>query len=168
MKQRLAVLGSTGSIGVQTLDVVGAHRDMFEITVLTARRNWQMLARQAVEFDADCVVIADESLYDALSEALSATDVKVYAGAQAMEEVVRGSNVDVVVNALVGYAGLLPTVAAVETGKKVALANKETLVVGGELSCGLRPRTVRRSCRSTPNIRRYSSAWRANTLPCGG
>lgn len=133
MKQRLAVLGSTGSIGVQTLDVVGAHRDMFEITVLTARRNWQMLARQAVEFDADCVVIADESLYDALSEALSATDVKVYAGARAMEEVVRGSNVDVVVNALVGYAGLLPTVAAVETGKKVALANKETLVVGGEL-----------------------------------
>lgn len=133
MKQRIALLGSTGSIGVQTLDIVRANPEQFEITALVANRNWEQLARQAIEFDADCVVIGDEQYYTSLKEALASTDVKVYAGAKAMEEVAAASNVDVVVNALVGYAGLLPTVAAVKQGKKIALANKETLVVGGEL-----------------------------------
>lgn len=133
MKQRIALLGSTGSIGVQTLDIVRENPEQFEITALVANRNWEQLAAQAIEFDADCVVIGDEQYYTSLKEALATTDVKVYAGAKAMEEVAAASNVDVVVNALVGYAGLLPTVAAVRKGKKIALANKETLVVGGEL-----------------------------------
>ncbi|MBR3800644.1 MAG: 1-deoxy-D-xylulose-5-phosphate reductoisomerase, partial [Rikenellaceae bacterium] len=133
MKQRIALLGSTGSIGVQTLDIVRENPEQFEITALVANRNWEQLAAQAIEFDADCVVIGDEQYYTSLKEALDTTDVKVYAGAKAMEEVAAASNVDVVVNALVGYAGLLPTVAAVKQGKKIALANKETLVVGGEL-----------------------------------
>ena len=133
MKQRIALLGSTGSIGVQTLDIVRENPEQFEITALVANRNWEQLAAQAIEFDADCVVIGDEQYYTPLKEALAATDVKVYAGAKAMEEVAAASNVDVVVNSLVGYAGLLPTVAAVKQGKKIALANKETLVVGGEL-----------------------------------
>ena len=133
MKQRLAILGSTGSIGVQTLDTVRDNPGLFEVTALTAHSNWQLLARQAVEFDADCVVIADRQHYDALRAALAGTDVKVYAGSEAIEQVAAGSAVDTVVNALVGYSGLRPTVAAVEAGKKVALANKETLVAGGAL-----------------------------------
>ena len=132
MKQKLAILGSTGSIGVQTLDIVRENPERFEVSVLTANRNWEQLARQAREFDADTAVIADETLYGALREALADTDTKVYAGADAIRQVVAGGNVDVVVNALVGYAGLQPTVAAIEAGKKVALANKESLVVGGE------------------------------------
>lgn len=131
MKQKLAILGSTGSIGVQTLEVVHEHPDRFEVTVLTARRNWQMLARQAVACDAASVVIADKSCYTPLKEALASHPIKVYAGSQAIEQVVQGADVDTVVNALVGYAGLLPTVAALGAGKKIALANKESLVVGG-------------------------------------
>lgn len=131
MKQKLAILGSTGSIGVQTLEVVHEHPDRFEVTALTARRNWRLLARQAVACDASCVVIADKSCYTPLREALSAHPIKVYAGSEAIEQIVRENEVDTVVNALVGYAGLLPTVAALGAGKKVALANKESLVVGG-------------------------------------
>ena len=129
--QRLAILGSTGSIGVQTLDIVRENRSLFEVTTLTANRNWQLLAQQALEFGADSVVIADESKYDELCAALADSDVKVYAGDEALRQVVAAGTVDTVVNALVGYSGLLPTVAAIEAGKKVALANKETLVVGG-------------------------------------
>ena len=123
MKQRIALLGSTGSIGVQTLDIVREN---------SAHRNWEALARQAEEFAPDSVVIADDSKYDALRRALADRPVKVYAGADAIRQVVQADTVDTVVNALVGYAGLLPTVAAIEAGKKVALANKETLVVGGD------------------------------------
>ena len=129
--QRLAILGSTGSIGCQTLDIVRENPSLFEVTTLTARSNWQLLARQAAEFDPDSVVIADESKYDELRAALAGSDVKVYAGEEALRQVVAAGTVDTVVNALVGYSGLLPTVAAIEAGKKVALANKETLVVGG-------------------------------------
>ena len=132
MKQRIALLGSTGSIGVQTLDIVRENPGQFEITTLTAHRNWEALARQAEEFALDSVVIADESKYEPLRRALSGRPVKVYAGDDAIRQVVQAATVDVVVNALVGYAGLLPTVAAIEAGKKVALANKETLVVGGD------------------------------------
>ena len=131
MKQRLAILGSTGSIGRQTLDIVRENPELFGVSVLTAGSNWQLLAQQAVEFDADSVVIADKSLYQALCQALAPHPIKVYAGAEAIAQVVSGSQVDTVVNALVGYSGLRPTVAAIEAGKKVALANKETLVVGG-------------------------------------
>ena len=133
MRQTLAILGSTGSIGVQTLDFVREHPDRFEVATLTAHRNWELLARQAVEFDADSVVIADEQFYQPLKEALAHTDVKVFAGAEAVVQSVENGNIAVVVNALVGYAGMLPTLRAVECGKKVALANKESLVVGGEL-----------------------------------
>lgn len=133
MKQRIALLGSTGSIGVQTLDIVRENADRFEIIALTAHRNWQRLAAQAIEFDADTVVIADEAQYAPLKEALAAYPVKVYAGADAVAQCAATSNIDVVVNALVGYAGFAPTLAAIESGKRVALANKESLVVGGEL-----------------------------------
>ena len=112
MKQRIALLGSTGSIGIQTLDIVRENPGLFEITTLTAHRNWERLARQAVEFDADSVVIADERQYDALRQALDGTSIKVYAGEEALRQVVQSGQVDVVVNALVGYAGLMPTIAA--------------------------------------------------------
>ncbi len=131
MKQKIALLGSTGSIGEQTLDVVRKHGDRFEATVLTAGKNWKRLAEQAVEFGPDAVVIADERFYGDLRDALADRPVKVYAGADAIEQVVRGGSVDTVVNALVGYAGMMPSLAAVETGKKLALANKESLVIAG-------------------------------------
>ncbi len=133
MKQRLSILGSTGSIGVQTLDIVAENPDLFEVTSLAAGSNWQCLAEQAVRFDADCVVIADTSKYEALKSALAFYPIKVFTGEESLRQMVRSSEVDVVVNALVGYAGLHPTVAAIEAGKKIALANKETLVVGGDL-----------------------------------
>ena len=133
MKQRLSILGSTGSIGVQTLDIVAENPELFEVNSLVAHRNWELLARQAIEFDVDSVVIADESKYEPLKQALAAYPIKVYAGSDAICGVARSGEVDVVVNALVGYAGLHPTIAAIEAGKKIALANKETLVVGGEL-----------------------------------
>ena len=132
-KQRLAVLGSTGSIGTQTLDIVRQYPDLFEITTLTARRNWEMLARQAVEFQPDSVVIADKTYYPALAKALEDQPVKVYAGSDAVEQVVASDSVDTVVMALVGYSGLFPTANALRHGKKVALANKECLVVAGEI-----------------------------------
>jgi 1-deoxy-D-xylulose-5-phosphate reductoisomerase len=131
--QRLAILGSTGSIGRQTLDVVRAFPDRFEATTLTAASNWELLVRQAAEFRPDSVVIARRELYGRVAEALEGLDVKVYAGEEAIEQVVRGEAVDTVVNALVGYAGLAPTLSAVEAGRKLALANKESLVVAGEL-----------------------------------
>ena len=133
MKQRVAILGSTGSIGVQTLDIIRENPDRFEVITLTANHRWEELAHQAIEFDVDSVVIADERHYAALSEALADYPIKVYAGEDAVAQCAAASNVDVVVNALVGYAGLIPTVRAIEQGKKIALANKETLVVGGEL-----------------------------------
>lgn len=132
MKQRIALLGSTGSIGIQTLDIARENPDRFEVRILTAHRNWERLAAQAREFDVDTVVIADERYYTPLCEALADTDTKVYAGEEAVAQVAGGGDTEVVVNALVGYAGLAPTVAAIERGKKLALANKESLVVGGE------------------------------------
>ena len=132
-KMRIALLGSTGSIGVQTLDVVEAWKEEMEVIALTAHRNWELLAEQARHFEPDCVVIADESYYKELSEALADLPIKVYAGAEAVAQVAAASNIDVVVNALVGYAGMLPSLAAVEAGKKLALANKESLVVAGDI-----------------------------------
>ena len=133
MKQRLSILGSTGSIGVQTLDIVAENPDLFEVTSLAAGSNWELLARQAIRFDVDCVVIADTTKYEPLRQALALYPIKVYTGSESLSQIVRSSEVDVVVNALVGYAGLHPTIAAIKAGKKIALANKETLVVGGDL-----------------------------------
>ena len=131
-KQRVALLGSTGSIGTQTLDIVRRRPDEFEITTLTAGNRWEELVAQAIEFQPDSVVIANEQHYSAVKEALANHPIKVYAGSNALSQVVTSGEVDTVVNALVGYAGMLPSLAAVKASKRLALANKESLVVAGE------------------------------------
>jgi 1-deoxy-D-xylulose-5-phosphate reductoisomerase len=132
-RKRLAVLGSTGSIGRQTLDVVRNHPELFEVEVLTARNNLDMLVSQAVEFSPNVVIIANSSLHDRLTRALSGYPIKVYSGSDAIYQIMEMETIDLVVSALVGYAGLKPTLRAVEKGKVVALANKETMVVAGDL-----------------------------------
>lgn len=131
--KHIAVLGSTGSIGTQTLDVVRAHADKVVAEVLTANRNADLLIQQAIEFKPNAVVIADESQYQKVKDALANTDTKVFAGSKAIEQVVQFGTVDTVVTAMVGYAGLSSTIKAIEAGKNIALSNKETLVVAGEL-----------------------------------
>lgn len=131
MKERLTILGSTGSIGEQTLDIVRENGERFEVSALTAHRNWQRLAEQAIAFEVDTVVIGDERYYKPLSEALSRYPIKVFAGSDSIADVAGATNSDTVVNALVGYSGLMPTAKAIKAHKKIALANKETLVVGG-------------------------------------
>ena len=135
MKQ-LAILG-TGSIGTQTLDVVRQHPEAFAVYALTAHRSIELLVEQAREFHPAVVCIADEMLYSALCDALCGTDIQVMAGEKALAEIVTHSQIDVVVAAMVGYAGLLPTIEAIRAGKTIALANKETLVVAGEIICHL-------------------------------
>ncbi len=130
--QRIALLGSTGSIGEQTLEVARAYPDLFEITTLTANNSWEKLVKQAIEFQPDSVVIANKSHYMSVKEALKNTDIKIYAGQESLEQIVANENIDTVVSALVGFAGLFPTVSGVKHGKKIALANKESLVVAGE------------------------------------
>lgn len=137
MPKKLAILGSTGSIGTQTLDVVREHPDMFEVYAISANRSVDKLIEQAREFKPEVVCIADESLYPQLKEALSDLDMKVWAGADSIAEMVTFPSIDVVVAAMVGYAGLRPTMEAIRAGKTIALANKETLVVAGELICNL-------------------------------
>lgn len=127
----MAILGSTGSIGTQTLDIVAAYPDLFEVVTLTAHHNWEQLAEQAIRFQADSVVIANPSYYSSLKEALTDQPIKVYAGEEALRQVAAADSVDTVVMALVGYSGLFPTVEALKHGKKIALANKECLVVAG-------------------------------------
>ncbi len=133
MKKKIAILGSTGSIGTQALQVIAEHADLFEARVLTAGHNADLLIRQARQFLPQCVVIADESKYQYVSQALADTDVLVYAGADALCQVVQLPSVDMVLTALVGFSGLRPTIAAIRAHKPIALANKETLVVAGEL-----------------------------------
>lgn len=133
MKKRIALLGSTGSIGVQTLEVVAQFPELFEVEVLTAHSNAERLIQQAKQFRPNCVVIVDESQYQQVKEALWADDVKVFAGANALCDVVEMTTVDIVVAAIVGVAGLAPVYRAICAGKPIALANKETLVVAGEL-----------------------------------
>lgn len=140
-KRQIALLGSTGSIGTQALDVVRDNTDRFEIYALVARQNVDLLAQQAREFRPEVVVIADEQYYAPLKEALADLPMKVWAGADAITDVVQMAPVDVVLTAMVGYAGLRPTLAALEAGKAVALANKETLVVAGELVTATARRT---------------------------
>ena len=133
MKRKIAILGSTGSIGTQALEVIEEHPDMFEAYALTAHHQVDLLIRQARRFMPEVVVIANEQHYLELKEALPDLPVKVWAGADAIAQIVRMEPIDMVLTALVGYAGLRPTIAALEAGKAIALANKETLVVAGEL-----------------------------------
>lgn len=133
MSKHIAILGSTGSIGTQTLEVVEANPELFVVDVLTANNNVDLLIAQAKKFKPDVVVIAREDKYEYLSEALKDEDVKVYAGIDAISQVVGMSSIDVVLTAMVGYSGLLPTIKAIEAKKNIALANKETLVVAGEI-----------------------------------
>lgn len=131
--KRLAILGSTGSIGTQTLDVVRQNPERFEVYAISANRSIDKLIEQAREFHPEVVCIADDSLYQPLREALKDLPMKVWAGADAIAEMVTMPSVDVVVAAMVGYAGLRPTIEAIRAGKEIALANKETLVVAGEI-----------------------------------
>ena len=132
-KQTVAILGSTGSIGTQTLDVIDRHSELFEVYALTAHSNIDLLVKQARIYRPEVVAIADERHYKTLREALDGLPIKVFAGADSICQIVAMSPIDTVVTAMVGYSGLLPTVKAIEAGKKIALANKETLVVAGEL-----------------------------------
>lgn len=132
-KRNIAILGSTGSIGTQALDVIKEHHDKFQVEVLTAHRNADLLIKQAIEFTPNVVVIGDETLYKKVDTALAAYHIKVYSGSKALEEVVQMEAVDMILTALVGYAGLIPTVKAIEAKKPIALANKETLVVAGDI-----------------------------------
>ncbi|MFM2207944.1 MAG: hypothetical protein RL213_1919 [Bacteroidota bacterium] len=132
-KRRLAILGSTGSIGTQALEVVREQRERFDVEVLSSNSRVDQLILQAKEFKPNAVVIGDPSHYDKLRDALSGEPVKVFAGPEALEQVVQMDGIDMVLTALVGYAGLRPTLAAIRAGKHIALANKETLVVAGEL-----------------------------------
>ena len=132
-KKKIAILGSTGSIGTQALEVIFEHSNLFEVEVLTANNNSKLLIEQAIKFKPNTVVITNEEKYKEVNDALFKLGVKVFAGQQSLEEVVEGENIDVVLTALVGYSGLKPTIRAIKAKKIIALANKETLVVAGDL-----------------------------------
>ncbi|MGB3585919.1 MAG: 1-deoxy-D-xylulose-5-phosphate reductoisomerase [Tunicatimonas sp.] len=132
-KRHIAILGSTGSIGTQALEVIEQHPDRFAVEVLTAHRNADLLIQQSLKFKPNAVVIVDEAQYDKVQQALDPHDIKVYAGAKSLASVVEIESIELVLTATVGYAGLLPTIKAIEANKHIALANKETLVVAGEI-----------------------------------
>jgi len=132
-KKRIAIFGSTGSIGTQALDVIAANPDKFSAEVLTAHHNDELLIQQALKFNPNVIVIGDEKKYIKVKEALASTDVKVFAGEKALEEVAAMDCYDIMLAAIVGYAGLKPTLKAIENGKAIGLANKETLVVAGDI-----------------------------------
>ena len=137
-KKQIAILGSTGSIGTQALQVIEEHADLYEVYCLTANNSVELLAEQARRFKPAAVVIANEALYDKLCSMLhDCLDVKVYAGAKAIDEIVEAQPIDMVLTAMVGFSGLAPTIHAIKAHKKICLANKETLVVAGELICRL-------------------------------
>lgn len=137
-KQQICILGSTGSIGTQALDVIAQHPDHYEAYCLTANNSVEKLAEQARQFNPDCVVIANEQHYDRLKSLLAdKPHIKVYAGAEALNQIVEAGPIDIVLASMVGFSGLVPTIHAIKAGKKIALANKETLVVAGELMLNL-------------------------------
>ncbi len=137
-KQQICILGSTGSIGTQALDVISQHPDLYEVYCLTANNSVQRLAEQARTYNPACVVISNEAHYDELSALLvDKPDIKIYAGTEALAQVVEAEPIDIVLAAMVGFSGLVPTIHAIKAGKKIALANKETLVVAGELILNL-------------------------------
>ena len=139
-KRRIAILGSTGSIGRQALDVIRQHRDLFEVELLTANNSTDLLIRQAIEFDANAVVICNEDRYSEVRDALDPHFIKVFAGMQSVCDLVTGDNIDIVLTSMVGFSGLSSTVAAVKAGKTIALANKETLVAAGRIVMDLAAR----------------------------
>ncbi|MBR4883293.1 MAG: 1-deoxy-D-xylulose-5-phosphate reductoisomerase, partial [Bacteroidales bacterium] len=132
-KRHIAILGSTGSIGTQALDVISQHQDLFEVELLTANNNSTLLIEQALKFKPNAVVICNKELYSTVFEALDKEDIKVFAGIESANELVKSSNIDIVVAAMVGFSGLEPTINAVKSGKVIALANKETLVAAGSI-----------------------------------
>ncbi|MEZ4922204.1 MAG: 1-deoxy-D-xylulose-5-phosphate reductoisomerase [Crocinitomicaceae bacterium] len=132
-KKRIAIMGSTGSIGTQALEVIQTYPEQFEVSVLTANNNADLLIQQALQFKPNVVVIANEELYDKVEEVLWKEDIKTYTGTTALEEVVQMDEIDLVLAGIVGFAGLRSTIKAIESGKNIALANKETLVVAGEI-----------------------------------
>lgn len=132
-QKNIAVFGSTGSIGTQTLDIIEANPELFKVSVLTANKNWELLARQAEKFKPEKVVIADKEYYPQLKESLKNFNIEVLSGKEDLAQAATSDNIDLVVAALVGYSGLIPTINAIKKGKTIALANKETLVVAGEL-----------------------------------
>ena len=137
MKKRVAILGSTGSIGTQALEVIKEHSDIFEVEVLTAHCNADLLIKQALEFQPNSVVIGSDKLYQKVYDALNPHDIKVYAGEESLTQIVESDNIDIVLAAIVGFAGLKSTIRAIEYKKTIALANKETLVVAGKLVTSL-------------------------------
>ncbi|HDR50493.1 MAG TPA: 1-deoxy-D-xylulose-5-phosphate reductoisomerase [Mariniphaga anaerophila] len=137
MRKRIAILGSTGSIGTQSLEVIERNPEMFEVEVLTANNNVELLIAQAKKYQPNAVVIANSEKYKTVSEALKNEPIKVFAGNDALNQVVQMETIDLVITAMVGYSGLIPTWHAVKAGKNIALANKETLVVAGEIITGL-------------------------------
>ena len=137
MKKQIAILGSTGSIGTQALEVIEEHSDLYEVYAMTANNQVNLLAEQAKKFKPEAVVIANETKYQQLKELLADEPIKVYAGADALAQIVESAPIDIVLTAMVGYAGLRPTMNAIKAGKAIALANKETLVVAGELVMAL-------------------------------
>ncbi|MDC3104770.1 1-deoxy-D-xylulose-5-phosphate reductoisomerase [bacterium] len=133
MKKGIAILGSTGSIGIQALEVISENNDLFDVEVLTANENSRLLIKQAKIYNPNSVVIVNENKYDEVYSALNPLNIKVYSGKNSLEQIVESEKIDVVLTAVVGYSGLIPTINAIKNGKKIALANKETLVVAGEL-----------------------------------
>ena len=136
-KRRIAILGSTGSIGKQALDVISQHRDLFEVELLTANNSSDLLIRQAIEFEANNVVICNDDKYNEVAEALEPHYIKVFAGMNSVCDLVSSDNIDIVLTSMVGFSGLSSTIAAVKAGKTIALANKETLVAAGHIVMGL-------------------------------
>ncbi len=137
IKKRIAIFGSTGSIGTQALEVIEEHPDLFEVEILTAHTNEKLLIEQALKFQPNAVVIVDEEKYEKVKKELESTDIKVFAGDNALDEVADFDTYDMMLAAIVGFAGLKPTLKAIEKGKAIALANKETLVVAGDLVMAL-------------------------------
>src|ERR1700756_5103169 len=131
--KNIAILGSTGSVGTQALEVIGENPSLFNAYVITAQNNAELLIQQALKFDPAYAIICNEKYYPRVKEALASTDVKVLAGINAINEIVTDPAIDTVLTAMVGFAGLEPTINAIKAGKDIALANKETLVVAGEL-----------------------------------
>lgn len=163
-KRKIAILGSTGSIGTQTLDVIRRYPDLFEVELLSARRSVDLLVSQAMEFSPAHVVICDESRYMETSDILKPKGIEVSAGIESLCELVRLPSVDIVVGAMVGFSGLKPTLAALDAGKTVALANKETLVAAGSLVTGL---MRRRNARILPVDSEHSAIFQCLQGACG-
>ena len=139
-KRRIAILGSTGSIGRQALDVIRQHRDLFEVELLTANNSTDLLISQAIEFDANNVVICNEDRYNEVADALQSRMIKVFAGMDSVCDLVTSDRIDIVLTSMVGFSGLSSTIAAIDAGKTIALANKETLVAAGQIVMDLASR----------------------------